>query len=189
MKIGIDVDEIVVEFTKGYLRFYTAKYNKKVLFENLFSYDLWLPLGISKEEAFELAEEYYNSKDFENIEVVEGAVQGINDLAEENEIFFITSRPVKIKQKTYNFLKAHFPNLNLKLIHSKHYQLPGKKKSELCKELGISFLIEDDERNVLDCAKEGVKVIVLSKPWNKNLQEQSNIIKANNWREVPSLIK
>ncbi len=58
MKIGIDIDEVIVEFVRGYLELYEKKYGKKILFEDIFSYNLWEPLKISKEEIIKLADEF-----------------------------------------------------------------------------------------------------------------------------------
>jgi hypothetical protein len=42
---------LITEFVKGYLRLNNSKYNKNILFEDIFSYDLWVPLKITKKEA------------------------------------------------------------------------------------------------------------------------------------------
>ena len=42
LKIGIDIDEVVVEFVKGYLEIYNQKYNPRKFFEDIYCYDLWI---------------------------------------------------------------------------------------------------------------------------------------------------
>jgi len=41
MKVGIDLDEIVVEFVKGYLGIFKKKYWREILLDNIFSYNLY----------------------------------------------------------------------------------------------------------------------------------------------------
>lgn len=185
MKIGIDIDEIIVEFAKGYLGLYNKKHSRNIKFEDLFTYSLWKPLGISKKEAFELAEEYYSSHLFDNLELVEGAEEGIKELNVDHKLVFITSRPDHIKEKTEVFFKKIFPNLNLEVVYSSNSYLEtnGKTKSEICKNQGVDVLIEDDIDYALDCADNGIRLILLDKPWNKK-EEHSNIIRVKNWNEI-----
>lgn len=185
MKIGIDIDEVVVEFVRGYLKLYNQKYNKNIKFEDIFTYSLWKPLGRSKEEVFELADEYYLSESFDKIELVQGAKEGIKELNSISEAVFITSRPNIIKEKTKTFLKQVFPDPNLKIIHSSnsYSQTNGKTKSEICKNQKIDILIEDDINYALDCADNGIKVILLDKPWNQE-KEHKNIIRVKDWDEI-----
>jgi hypothetical protein len=185
MKIGVDIDEIVVEFVRGYLDLYNKKYNKNIKFEDIFTYSLWKPLGISREEAFELADEYFFSESFDNIGLVQGVEEGIKKLNVTYELVFITSRPDSIKEKTEIFFKRIFPDLNLDIVYSSnsYSETNGKTKSEICKSQGVNVLIEDDINYALDCADKGIKVILLDKPWNQGV-EHENIIRVNNWNEI-----
>lgn len=65
----------------------------------------------------------------------------------------------------------------------------NKSKSEICGELGISIFIEDNSSYALDCAKKGIKVLLLDKPWNKNYEKHPNIIKVNSWEEILERLK
>lgn len=183
MKIGIDIDEIITEFVKGYLDLYNKKYDGNIKFENIFIYSLWEPLGISKKEAIELADEYYFSEFFDKIGLVQGAEEGIKKLNLNYELVFITSRPPHIKEKTKLFLKKLFLDFDLNIFHSKGVVEIAKTKSEICKEQGISIFIEDDLRFALDCADKGIKVILLDKPWNQGI-EHENMIRVYNWNEI-----
>ena len=184
-KIGIDIDEVVVEFVKGYLKIYNKKYNQNKSFENIFCYDLWIPLGITREEAFAISNRFYDSEDFENISLVDGAGEGIEKLSKKNKLFFITSRPVKIKEKTEQFFKKNFPYLPLNLIFSGDiWGSQEKKKPIICKKLGIEIIIEDNINYALDCASVGVFTYLLDKPWNQNGNLNNNMIRVKNWEEI-----
>jgi len=184
MKIGIDIDEVVVEFVKGYIKILekngiSAEYNKT------HSYNFWDCYPITREEAINFANELYDSEHFENMVLIEGAFGAINFLEKNNEIFFITSRPLSIKQKTLDFVKKHFPNSKIEIVFSGDFhKINGKTKAEICKELGISVLIEDNKDYALDCAKKGTKVFLMSKPWNKNYESHENLIKVTSWDEI-----
>jgi len=189
MKIGIDIDDVLAEFARGYLEKYKEKYGKEVKFEDIFSFDLWKPLGISKQESIELADSYYDSPEFDNIDLVEGAFEIIKKLNKEHKLFFITSRPLKIKDKTNLFLNKYFSDINFELVFSNDFfGSQRKSKSEICRELGIGLLIEDNKSYSLDCAKKGIKVFLFDKPWNKNF-EHENVERVYSWNEILERLK
>jgi len=184
MKIGVDIDEICVEFAKGYLMKYNEKYGRISSFENLFSYNLWEPLELTKQEAVDLADEFYESDYFQNIQILDGAKESLTELAKDNEITFITSRPIKLKGKTESFIKSNFPEFSFKLIFSNDFFSQGNlSKAEICLEEGISLLIEDNKDYSVSCADKGVKVILFDKPWNKGF-EYENITRVKGWKEA-----
>jgi len=184
-KIGIDIDEVITEFVKSYLKIYNHKYDDNKTFEDICSYDLWKPLGITRGEAFEISDEFYASRDFDNISFVDGAKDGIERLSRENELFFITSRPVKIKEKTEQFFKKSFPNLNLPLIFSDGlFHNQEETKANICKELNIDSIIEDNINYAFDCAETGIITYLLDKPWNQSNALPKNIIRVKNWKEI-----
>jgi uncharacterized HAD superfamily protein len=183
MKIGIDIDEIIAEFARGYLRLYNKKYEKNLKFEELFTYVLCEPLKISQEVSLELADEYYSSENFDKIDLVDGAEEGVRKLNQDHELIFITARPSHIKEKTKLFLKKLFPDLNLDIVYSKNMWEEGLLKSEICNNQKCNVLIEDDLRHALDCVENGIKVILLDKPWNQKIKHE-NMIRVKNWDEI-----
>lgn len=184
MKIGIDIDEVVVEFLKGYLKVYNNKYNKNKKFEDIFSYDLWIPLEIPRDDAFKITDELYNSEDFDNLSLVEGAYNGIIKLSKENDLFFVTSRAEFMEGKTRDFFER-FPNLKYKLIFTRDvWGSQEKTKANICKKLGIETIIEDNINYAFDCANLGIITYLLNKPWNQNGSLPKNIIRVENWNQI-----
>ncbi|MFH1711483.1 MAG: hypothetical protein ABH840_04185 [Nanoarchaeota archaeon] len=183
MKIGIDVDDVLTETFKKFLKVYNERYSKNFEFENLSSFYLWDVLDISKEEAFNLVDEIME----EELEVVEGAVEGVVGLKETHEVFIITSRPERHIKITEDFIKKYFGDL--KIFYSKGVHGGEKTKAEICKELGIDFFVEDCDMYALDCAEKGIKVLLLDKPWNKSAVESNNLIRVKNWGEVMGKLK
>lgn len=189
MKIGIDIDDVIVEFARVYLIKYTEKYGKEFDFENLFSFNLWEPLKISKEEDFSLADEYYDSSDFENIPLLEKAKESILELSKYHELIFITSRPLKIKEKTLSYLNKHFSGINHNIFFTNDiFKNQIKSKVEVRIQENVDFMIEDNKDYALSCANNGINIILFDKPWNKNI-EHENIRRVDNWKEAMIILK
>lgn len=188
-KIGIDIDEVIVEFIEGFLDYINLKNKTSFGREEITDYHLWnTPIHSSKEESIREAMEFQNSEFFDKINLVENAKESLTELFESYEIFFITSRPEEIKDKTFNFLKKHFPENSFNIVHSGEI-FKGKTKAEICKSLGILEMIEDNADYALNCAENGIKTFILDKPWNQNFVEHENIIKVKNWNEILEKIK
>jgi uncharacterized HAD superfamily protein len=189
MKIGIDIDEVIVEFARGYFDFYNSKHGTSFKFEDAVTYDLWKVLGVSREKSFQIADDYYKTESFRNLEIVKGSIEKIKELSGKHKIFIVTSRPLSIRKQTTDFFKRVLGDTPLQIIYSGDlYGGQGKNKAELCTELGLSFFIEDNTRFALECAQRGIRVVLLDKPWNQDAVHE-NISRVNGWEEIPGKIK
>lgn len=184
LKIGIDIDEVIVEFFKEYIPLFNQKFNENISFEDLKSYQLWDISDVSKEDSLNLTKEFQDSEFFENMELVEGAKEAIFNLSNNYNIYFITSRPDNIRDKTTVFLRRLFGNLKFSLHFSGEVWGNLISKSQICVKEGINLMVEDNSDYALDCAEKGIKVFLLEKPWNKRYKEHENIIKVKNWEEI-----
>jgi len=183
-KIGIDIDEVVVEFMEKYLEFHNRKNNTSLIIEDLSNYHLW-ECGVhnSKEESINSVMEFQNSPFFDDITLIEGAKSGIEFLSKKYSIFFITSRPLELKEKTERFFYHNFPMNNYNFIFSGEIY-GGKTKSEICSEEGIKLMIEDNAEYAFSCAKLGIRTFLFDKPWNNNYERHDNLIKVKNWKQL-----
>lgn len=189
MKIGIDIDDVVGEFAKPFLDFYNVKYGKNIRYENVTSFNLWeVGVGQNREEAINLINEFYDSGDFDKIKLIEGAREGILSLSKFWEIYFITSRPLRFKEKTDRFIGINFSDINLKVIYlGDFYNDGGKSKSDICLENKIKLMIEDNLKYTKECSQKGIRVLLFNRSWNKceNRYEEGNgILRVDNWQDV-----
>lgn len=189
MKIAVDIDEVIASFLEGFLKVYNKKYNTDTSVDEMSSYKFWECLPITEEETNSICDEFYASEHFESVGLVKMAVESIKKLSANHEIIFVTSRPVSVKGKTENFIKKHFPNIPVKIFFSSDYYGGELTKSQICDDQGVDFLVEDNKYYAFDCAKNGTCVFLLDKPWNKNHEEHTNLVKVNNWDEILNKIK
>ena len=190
MKIGVDIDEVLAEFIRGYLNFYKCLGGRNILFEEVFDYDFWKVIGVDRSETFHLADLYYGSKYFEDISLVDGAERGIRELSKNNELFLVTARPIKIKEKTELFIQKYFSDAVLGIFYSGDvFNSQGNFKSNICKMNEISLIIEDNFNCALDCARAGIDVLLFDKPWNRNHEVNGPIKRVKDWNEILENIK
>lgn len=189
MKIGIDLDGVVVDFTSSYLELYNKKYLGKIQREEIFSSELWIPLDISKEEAVAITNEFCDFNGYENLNFLNGAKEGLLSLMRRGKVYFITARSLKARAQTERFLRRNFENSVYEIFYTNDFFENGaKSKKDICDDLGIEIFVEDSKKYAFQCAEGGVRVFLMSQPWNKGF-EHKNIIRVNNWGEVLDKIK
>jgi len=185
MKIGIDIDEILTEYNQSLLNFLEKTLGKKVLYEELFDCDLKDSFGMTQEEIWELLQKHTEGDRILNLKFVENSKESINFLREDHELFFITSRHPKLKEKTLFFFENHFPGHNFNILFSGDaWQNENKSKVDHCKENGVSLFIEDNPNYAFNCAQSGIKTFLLDKPWNQEYKKHPNLIKVKSWKEI-----
>jgi len=186
MKIGTDLDGIIVDLIPKFLDWYNSKTNSHFLFDDWYSYNFWEIIGGTKQQAMNLIEEFYNSKMFDKLCLVNDAKESIEELSKENELFLITSRPISFKPKTNAFLNKYFLDIFSEIFYSDdfHKQL-GISKADICKKEKIEIFIEDNLDYAISCSEKGIKTLLLNKPWNQNFgKDFINIFRADNWNEI-----
>lgn len=187
MKIGIDLDDIVWEHFRPVLDYINEKKQTNFKFEDLNSFKIWESFSISREDAFDLVKAFHDSGKIDDVALIDGAKDAINDLAKDNELFFVTSRASYFKEQTLKLLKKH--GFEIPVFFSRHMNEGiGKTKFEICIDEKIEVLIEDSLTHALECAEGGIKVLLLDKPWNQRV-EHKNIIRVKTWEEVLSVLE
>lgn len=176
MIIGIDMDDVLVEYVKSFLDFYNKRNKTDLSYEEFTS----INKSVDKDNSF------FKSDFFRKMEICGGAVKAIKKLAEKNNLFIVTSRQIEWKRNTEKFIEENFPGCFRGIFFAEDiHKGTGKKKSDIYE--GMDMIIEDNRSHALECAKNGIKVFLLDKPWNRDL-EHINIIRVKGWNEIISLI-
>ena len=189
MKIACDIDEVVVEWVRGYFKFMEGRGCKFVDYKDIFCFDLCEILGCDRKLSYDLADEFYLTEEFENINLVEGASEGIKKLKLEHDLYFITARPAHVFNKTRGFIFSNFRVLGDRVISSGDiFTGQGKTKDQICKDMGINLIIEDNGKHSLEYAKKGLLVLLLDKPWNQGVSHE-NLFRCYTWSDILNKIE
>ncbi|MDO8511136.1 MAG: hypothetical protein Q7S55_03135 [Nanoarchaeota archaeon] len=189
MIIGVDIDEVLAELLEAYLRYYNQKYNTKTQKEEMFSYSFREVLGGTEEENQQNLLDFFKSEYFQNIKPVKGALKSINLLAQKHRLCIITARPHIIQKETEQWLLKHFPDdfHSINLTNQWHGKGEKQLKSEVGKKQNIQIMIDDSLQHALDCAAQGIYVLLadFSYPWNQTSEKlPENIKRVRSWEEI-----
>lgn len=179
MKLGIDIDDVLVDTSKLMLD-YIKNINNN---EDILNHMEEIMRG---EIPDNIVSKFINSNIaniLDNVQLKPNAKKVLEKLEKNNEIVFITSRgDKKIKgteEVTLNYLKKN--NIAYKKIIFNAYN-----KAKICKENNIDILIDDSVKLCEEAQKEGIKTILFTSIVNKN--KQTNIKRVNNWLELEKII-
>ena len=166
-KIGIDFDDVIVDFSSGFINFINNRLGLYIKKEHIVEYEITKILNIPKIEIIKLYDDFYKSQNFKQLNLIQNSIKGIYKLAQNNDIYIITARNSKFYEETIASIRDIF-NSNIKSIHFTNNNGYRKLKSDICNSLNIDIFIDDSLENILDVYKNTTsKVYVFDQPWNR----------------------
>ena len=191
MKIAVDVDDVLVPLAKTFYDYHNKKFGTNINGETLGHYRWDTHMGISLKESVERVQEFYATDVFKNMPVFENARETLKELAKSHELIVISSRFGFAKEFTREWINREFPGIFSNIIFSAeyHYEEEYKKaknlkeKAFVCLDNKVDIIIEDSLTHSLECAKRGIKVILLDKPWNQGSLAE-NVTRVKEWKEI-----
>lgn len=180
LSICIDIDGTITS-PYHFISYLNEMYNKNVKDEDCTTVH-WSKLFDEDSETMieKFHERYMHS--YEEAEVVENAKEIIQELSEDNDIYFVTARGEELKDITLRWLNKN------ELSNIKVYMLGSAYKIDKAKELKCDIFIEDNPLNAMQLAKEGIKVFLIETNYNKEIQHE-NIIKVKDWRHIKEIVE
>lgn len=186
MKIGVDLDDVLVDFWSEMLTFHNSRYGTAFSKGDFFSYDMWEVLGITREEGIARIETFYASPQFTAIPALPGAQEAVRAMGERHELIVITGRPEYTALATHELINRHFPDAFADIHFTNAYArgLPPRAKADVCREQEIELLLEDHIGHALGAAEAGISVMLFDQPWNTEAPEHENMTRVLSWRDV-----
>lgn len=189
--IWVDMDEVLAELLDMVLEYNDYKiWKEQIKREDVKDYYIHKlsHLWITKEEAIS----WFRTPMYEDMEKclmkrVPWSLERLIELKKDwNKLIIVTARIKEIFWKyTIKWIDIHFPDIFDEIVFADHFTEKSRKKSEVCKELWIEFMIEDNYNYALDLAKNGIKTYLLEKPWNDYiLENHENIIRVSSWENI-----
>ena len=186
MKIGIDLDEVLADFMPQLLKYYNGKYKTNFRREQVKEYNFWNLWHCTKEQAIDEVYQFFRSSYANEIQPVIGAKEAVPKLNKNNELFVITSRANDSAEETFRWINKYFSGVFSDIYITNQWNnlyKRTKKKSDICKELGIELIVEDGPEHAIDCASSGLNVLLFDCPWNENIIE-TKIKRIKSWGEA-----
>ena len=120
--------------------------------------------------------------DQSHVPLLSGASFAIGELSSKYDIVIITSRPPEWEPKTKDWLMTNFGDVFVSL----HFTQQGeekKTKGQICKDLGVDYLIDDNPEHCQSALGEGVEAILFG-DYGWHHKAPKGLVKCEDWQSV-----
>lgn len=179
MKIGIDLDDVIVDFIGGLINYFNKKYHTNILREDIPNWNFF---------STELYEEFKLSGGYRKLKLIPGAKEFFFWLKSIGEVSIITIRSEEYKQDTHALLEETIKEL---YEPGEVYLTNAKPKLDLCRKLDIHLLIDD---SIIQTREVAEKLGIFAILYNNGTQMFGNakkhpwVYQARNMDEVKKYV-
>ena len=188
MKIGVDIDNVLSNFSEELLREYII-HDKEINGNGIVNKNEYIrkKFNWTDEE-----EKKFYKENIEristNLKPIKNCAKYIRKLKERGfEIYIVTGRENGDYSDPYNMTVNWLKKYNI--YYDKIFFVNAKNshsKTEVCLENNISIMIDDSKRLCLDMIKHGITTFIIDTPYNKDVDGS---VRVHNWKEIYENIK
>ncbi len=190
MKIAIDVDDVLADFSTEFIKFQKKKYDLDLepIKDELYSAGWVDNSGLSRKEGYRRIIEFVESDVTKNLKTINGSQEAVKKLKEKFNLIALTGRPASAGESTRIWLNKNFPEIFSDFLITDMHMISGNKKDkgEMCIENGIKLLIDDLPQYCLECASADVPTFLFNQPHNQYFddQEYPEITRVSSWDAI-----
>jgi uncharacterized HAD superfamily protein len=188
--IGVDFDDISYPFNATYVKYHNREHGSSLTYEDITCYDLGLIYGCHADIVDERTSAFYASLDHDEAPPIVGSVEALTHLSKHYDLHIVTSRREELRALTEAWINRFMPGVFVGVHFTNGFCAQnGKKrpKSEVCKELGARFLIDDALSHAEEVASAGIPVFMPDRPWNRSHTPPS-VLRVHAWDEITRTI-
>jgi len=193
MIIGFDMDEVLADLLGPLILFHNNEYGTSLTKQSFTSYSLAEAAGCTLDESTERICKFFRSTYFYNVNPIQDSQEGVAVIVDRyGKQPIITARPDIITSETIDWAHSHYPEMfsSVNLTNQWHGEGTERRKSQVCKELGVDIMIDDSPSHAYDCADEEIDVLIFGNyRWNQNVDQHPKIVRVPSMPEAFEWIK
>jgi len=179
MKIGIDIDGVITDFVDTFKEVVKEKYHVHLQEEQIREHDLYKVLGIPSEKLRELVMEVFP----QDLQPQPKAVETIQKIAQNHEIYIITAREPETLDLSEKWLKNH------NVPYSRLAFIKEGDKHKFIEEHDLDVVIDDNMKEITNWIGVVPNILVFDHPWNQSLNIANSFTRVKNWDEIFEIIQ
>ena len=185
LRIAVDCDDVIVPTAELIIRHYNQAYGTQLALADIYSTNLELWGVGDKAVAVQRVEAYMKTKEYQQAQPFQEAIEAIRILSRYHELHVVTGRADFLAQATTDMLSEYFPDIFQGIEFTNFFGKAYRSKSQVCQELGADLLIDDHMHHAEVVAQCGMDVLLFGRyPWNEGDIALPNIRRVKNWNEV-----
>ncbi len=182
MKIGIDIDDVLIDFCYPFAEFHNQTYGTNWDKDDLNTYRLEDLTGDTWDEMQLKMDKFVKNTDFFNKKISPEIKKSLEMINQDHEVYLITGRPDHYREGTLCWAKNNLGGL-YKDVFFVYGNIEKVDKWEFCVNHGIEVMIEDLPEFALKCRDAGIKVLLFDHPWNQGIKGK-NICRVKSWSDI-----
>ncbi len=187
--IAVDIDDVLAAHAEGFVAFSNEKWGTRLQPEDYDEH--WVKMWkIEHEEVERRASEYHKSGTFGRLRHNKDAIPVLLELSKDYELVIITARRKEIQKESLEWINERYPNI-FSAVHfagiwdTTTHMSHTMTKAELCKTIGVSFLIDDQLKHCEGAAAIGIKAVLFgSYTWNRKDELMDGVERCEDWHVV-----
>lgn len=187
--IAVDVDEVLAANAPSFITYSNRQWNLNLTIDDYHEHwaELW---GVDHEETLRRASQYNASESIAEMAHIAEAEGVLRSLAERYELVITTARRQEVSQVTRQWIDAYFSGIFRDIHHVNIWDTEQPDahtytKAEVCKQIGASYLIDDQSKHCNAAQLAGVQAILYGNyPWNRSDEIVEGVVRCANWYEI-----
>lgn len=189
--IAIDIDDVLFGFNERFLAFHNRRYQTDFALHHITSAAFHTVFGGTPDDDLRKIGEFQREAGSLEGKPVPLAIEVLRRLKVDHDLVIITARQSNIEQRTRSWLERTFPQIFTD-IHFANYwdqSRPRRSKGEICRDLGVQVIVDDQPKYIEDCLKVGVKGVLFGDfSWNQEVVDRPDVRRVKDWSEVEAAI-
>ncbi len=191
--VAFDIDGVIIDFMGSFIPYVNLRLGKNITYDQCRCHNFAEVFGISEFDASRIYDDYKNEVSHDELQPIDGALDGLGILKNHYQIAIITSRSPHYEEITYQWFKHNSPVEAIHFSLGRNNPYAGhdgrKHKPQIAEQIGALCLIEDNEEEFIHWDAPTVQPICFAQPWNECLVESHpKILRLNGWSEITDLL-
>ncbi len=174
MNLGFDIDGVIANFTQPLLEVIKENYGLNLKIKDIYTFDLNIVLGITKNEGTQLIHQTLKK----DLPLNKGAKETLEKLSREgHNIYLLTGRYDFLRDITQSWLKE-------KGVTYTHLHMLNIGEKYLADIQPMDLIVEDSLEDALEWSQKVKNVLIYDQPWNRTLNVRNLTRRVYSWNDI-----
>ena len=191
--LALDLDDMIFPFMESFVPYVNIERGLHLSIDEYITFDFDAVIGGTRAEAVASVNTFFTQLDHEP-EPVEGALEVIERLGRQFELFVVTSRQDELRESTLAWidrhLAGHFSDVLLCNTYATDGRTSVRRKADVCCEIGAVALVDDSLTNTTEAAAAGVAGLLFGNfAWSRCDELPAGVRRVAGWADVEAALQ
>jgi len=190
--VAVDMDDVLFDFLGEFFKWHNKNFSSTYKPSDMVFDKLWEVWGGNKEETLEYIQSFWSETNQLKIEPISGSDTVLKKLSSKYHLAVVSARFASTSMETQAWIDKYFHGIFDEVILGVSDPMAEKRpqrKADLCLELGVKTLIDDQLVHAMECNSLGIDSILFGDlAHNQSEELPTSVIRVKNWEEIDNLL-